>query len=75
MLCGAFALKVELDIIKGCSNLVEWGLRVEVGIALSEQGADVTQTPPLGQLCLTRPTEGLANHLHQVVQLLEGFVF
>ena len=68
MLRGAFALEVELDIVEGKTDLVKRGLWIEVGIARGEQGADVAKTPPLGLFCFLRPTEGLANHLHQVVQ-------
>ena len=32
----AFALKVELNIVKGVANLLEWGFGVEVGIAIGQ---------------------------------------
>ena len=75
MLGLALAGEVELDVVEGCADFPEGGLRIEVGIARGEQGTDVSQTPPLTNFTIIRTAEGFANHLHKVVQVLIGFVF
>ena len=68
------ALEVELHVVQGIADLLEGGLGVETLITGSEQLADVAQTPPLALLRFLGSAEALANHLYQIVQLLEGLV-
>ena len=70
----AFALKIELYIVQGVAYLLEWRFWVEVGIARGQHLTDIAQTPPLALLCFLGAAEGLANHLNQIVQLLERLV-
>ena len=75
MLGLALAGEVELHVVEGVADFLERGLRIEVGIARGEQGADITQTPPLALLIIIGAAERLANHLHQIVQMLIRLVF
>ena len=70
----ALALEVELHVVQGIAYLLEWGIGVEVGIVLRQDDADVAQAQPSPCCLILRTAEGFANHLHQVVQLLEGLV-
>jgi hypothetical protein len=46
----ALALEVELDIVESITNLLEGCFRIEVGIAIGEEFADITQAPPIALL-------------------------
>ncbi len=50
MLGFALALKVKLDIVEGITNLLEGCFRIEVGIAIGEEFADIAQAPPIALL-------------------------
>ena len=66
--------EVELLIAQGSPQFGKGGLRIVVGIAFRQFLADFFQRPPLSLLRCFRLAEGLADHLHQVVQLLERLV-
>ncbi len=74
MLGLTLALEVELNVIQGGAYLLEGSFGVEVGVAPGQELADVAQAPPAGLLIFLGATEALANHLHQVIQPLEGLV-
>ncbi len=50
MLGFALALEVELDVVEGVSYLLEGCFRIEVGIAIGEEFADIAQAPPIALL-------------------------
>ena len=74
MLGLTLALEVELNVIQGGTYLLEGRFGVEVGVAPGQELADVAQAPPAGLLIFLGATEALANHLHHVIQPLEGLV-
>ena len=72
MVAGALALEIELHVVESVSQFLEGRVRIEVLIARGKQFADFLEAPPAGLLTLLGTVEGLANHLHQIVQLLIG---
>ena len=74
VLAFAFALEVELNIIKGIAYLLERCLWVEVWITIGQKLADVAKTPPFSLFTLLWSAKTLAYHLNQIIQLLERLV-
>ena len=71
----AVAFEVELLVAQGSAQLLVRGLGVVVGESFFQQFVNLGQRPPSDLLRGLWFAEGLANHFHQVVQLLIGFVF
>ena len=69
----AFRLETKLHVVQGPAKFFKTGLWVVVGIAVFQQFVNLRQAPPPALSCL-RVREGLANHLHQIVQFLIRFV-
>lgn len=74
MLHRTLAPEVELHVVQGISDFLEWGVGVETGIVLSQDVTDVAQAQPFAVYIIIWPTEGFAYHFYQVVQFLEGLV-
>ena len=71
----SIAFEVELLVAEGSTQFLIRGLWIIIGETAFQQLMNLWQRPPTGLLCGFRLAEGLANHLHQVVQLLIRLVF